>query len=92
MRRRERVVAAKRRILCELIEHLERDRSMEDADGILGIDALLVEFRRRAEVAAATVLPGQEALPGMGIFKITFLPDGATVESYASSGAPEENR
>lgn len=72
MRKRDRIIAAKRRILRELVEHLERDRSMEDADGILGIDALLVEFRRRAELEAPAVPPGHEHLPGLGLFQIVF--------------------
>ena len=87
MRKRDRTVAAKRRILRELVEHLERDRSMEDADGILGIDALLTEFRRRADVEAPAVPPGHEHLPGLGLFQITFPHDfrergGATVTEF----------
>jgi hypothetical protein len=74
-RRRTRILVAKRRVLRDVIEQLERDRSMSDADDILAIDSLLTEFRRRAGVQPAAVLPGQEALPGMGLFKITFLSD-----------------
>lgn len=74
-RRRTRILVAKRRVLRDVIEQLERDRSMSDADDILAIDSLLVEFRRRAGIKPPAVLPGQEALPGMGLFKITFVRD-----------------
>lgn len=84
MRKRDRTIAAKRRILRELVEHLERDRSMEDADGILGIDALLVEFRRRAELEAPAVPPGHEHLPGLGLFQIVFPSPGFREGTHAA--------
>lgn len=74
MRKRDRTIVAKRRILRDVIEQLERDRSMSDTDDVRAIDALLVEFRRRAGVQPPVVPPGQEALPGLGIFKIVFNP------------------
>jgi hypothetical protein len=74
-RRRTRVLVAKRRVLRDVIEQLERDRAVSDLDDILAIDSLLVEFRRRAGIKPSVVLPGQEALPGMGLFKITFVRD-----------------
>ena len=72
--KRTRIRAAKRRVLTGLIPELERTRSMSDPDDILGIDALLSEFRRRAEIADPPVPPGQQCLPGMGVFTITFNP------------------
>lgn len=71
-RRRERIITAKRRLLGDVIEQLERSRSCTDPDDILAIDSLLLEFRRRAGVQPIPVLPGQEALPGLGTFTITF--------------------
>jgi hypothetical protein len=77
-RKRDRVADAKRRVLRDLIEQLERSRSMSSIDEINAIDALLIELRRRAGVEPLAVPPGQEHLPGMGLFVITFLPEEAT--------------
>lgn len=73
-RRRDRIVIAKRRLLFDVIAQLERERSCSDAEDLLAVDALLVEFRRRAGVLPVPVLPGQEALPGLGSFMIVFNP------------------
>jgi len=74
--------SAKRRILAELVEHLERDRSMADAEGVAAIDELLVEFRRRGRVSAPTVPEGQDPLPGVGLWQIDFTKDPPAVTPF----------
>lgn len=67
--------AARRSVLRDLVTYLERDQAMSDANEILAIEALIVEFRRRAGDPPLGPPPGQQALPGMGMFRIT-LTDG----------------
>lgn len=64
-RRRTRILVAKQRVLRDVIEQLERDRSMSDPDDILAIDALIREFARRANYKPRGPAPEQEQLPGI---------------------------
>lgn len=71
-RRRERLRKARGYVMRDLVEYLERQQSLSDTDEILVIEALIVELRRRGGLPAVTPLPGQQQLPGMGLFVITF--------------------
>lgn len=60
--RSDRVRAARRAVLRDLAEHLERDRAMPDTARVEAVEALIAEFRRRADVGDSGPAPGQEAL------------------------------
>jgi hypothetical protein len=68
--RRTRVRDARHRVLSDLVDRLYRDRSMSDADEITAIDALILEFRRRAAMPNDPWdLPGVEPLPGFEVMQ-----------------------
>lgn len=70
--RRQRLRKARGAVMRDLVEYLERQQCMSDTDEVLVIEALIVEFRRRGGMPVVTPLPGQQQLPGMGLFVITF--------------------
>lgn len=69
-RRCTRIRDARRRVLRDLVDRLYRDRSMSDADEIAAIDALILEFRRRAAMPNDPWdPPGVEPLPGFEVIQ-----------------------
>lgn len=64
VRKRDRTIAAKRRILRELIEHLRRAPASGD-DSAAAVQDLVAEFSRRARLRLIEPPAGQEVLPGM---------------------------
>lgn len=63
--RRNRLAQARRATFRDLVEQLERDRSMSDVDQIEVIDTLIVEFRRRGHLTPPGPPPGHASLPGL---------------------------
>jgi hypothetical protein len=70
--KRERLRKARAAVMRDLVEYLERQQSMSSTDEVLVIENLIVELRRRGGMPIVTPLPGQQQLPGMGLFVITF--------------------
>jgi hypothetical protein len=66
---------AKKRLLVELIDELEDGEQYESEAGIEATHQLIAEFRVRAGIALLEPAPGQEPLPGVGLWQIDF-PEG----------------
>lgn len=68
--KRERLHAARRAVLRDVVEQLERDLSMSSDDEIIVIEALISEFRRRGGLTPTTPPPCHDPIPGIGLFQI----------------------
>lgn len=64
-----RLRTARRAVLRDVVEQLERDLSMSSDDEITVIEALIAEFRRRGGLTPVTPPPDHDLIPGMGLFQ-----------------------
>lgn len=87
--KRERLRTARGHVMRDLVEYLERAQCMSDLDEVIVIENLIVELRRRGGMPVVTPLPGQQQLPGMGLFAITFnAKEGPDVDTTADPSNP----